>query len=389
MKSVQIGAAWFPDAVGFPEVSGLNRYFHGFVSGLAASGDEVLAAAYDVSRFLVTERLVVRSLGNKADGLVQRFRTQRAAVLACLSTEPDLAAFHYVPSTIGSLHALGKVPLICHFHGPLSAERRFEGQNRVMTYLMALMERAAFCRARHFIVLSHAFAKTLVSAFSIHPQRVSVVPGGVDATRFQIRASRREARTVLGLPGDGRLIVTVRQLLHRKGLSNLIDAAAGIVSAHPEVSFALIGSGPLEPVLRQQIAKMGLEGNVTLVGPVTDDALALWYRAADFTILPTVALEGFGLSAIESLAAGTPALGAPVNGLVEALEPLSRALVLSGSSPAELGHGIVQALRGERILPDAETCARYAADNFDWAVVVARVRGIYARVLEDARSSPR
>ena len=387
MRSVQIGAAWFPDATEFPEVNGLNRYFNEFVSGVAASGDEVTAAAFDVARRPEAERLIVHSLGTKTNGPLRRLRTQRECVSRCLATAPDIAAFHYVPSAIGSLRALGQVPLVCHFHGRLSAEHRFEGRRVVWARALDLMERAAFRRAQHFVVLSNALGNLLVSAFGVDPQQVSVVPGGVDAARFRIREGRRDARTALGLPTDGRLVVAVRQMLHRKGLSNLIGAAADIVAEHPDVSFALIGSGPLESALRRRVARMGLAGNVSVVGWVPDDSLPLWYRAADLTVLPTVAFEGFGLSAIESLAAGTPAIGTPVDGLREALEPLSPALVLSGSSQADLGRGLAEALRGDRPLPDAAACVRYVVDNFDWAVVVARVREVYEQVLADAGRS--
>ena len=384
MRTVQVGPAWFPEASGFPELNGLNRYFHEFVRALAASGDEVVAAAYDVTRPLRIERLAVSSLGRKADGLVRRFWLQRRAIGRCLWPRPNLAAFHYVPSAFPSLLELRRVPLVCHFHGALSAEYRFENRDGLRARLLELMERITFRFAGHFIVLSRAFGDLLVATFGVDPERVSVVPGGVDARRFQIRESRREARLALGLPADRPLVLAVRQLLRRKGLSQLVEAAARLVADRPDVSFALVGSGPIEADIRRQVIDRGMERHVTVVGPVPDSTLPLWYRAADFTVIPTVALEGFGLSAIESLAAGTPVLGTPVGGIPEVLEPLDGALVFSGSSTADLTRGLAEVLRYERPLPDAATCQRYAAEHFDWPVVVARIRAIYERVLTES-----
>jgi glycosyltransferase involved in cell wall biosynthesis len=389
MVTFQIGAAWFPDASDFPELNGLNRYFHEFVQALAASGDEVVAAAYDVTRPPKIERLEVISLGRKANGPVKRFWLQRRVIGRCLGPRPDIAAFHYVPSAFPSLLELRRVPLVCHFHGPLSAEYRFENGDGLQACLLELMERVTLRLARHFIVLSRTFGDLLVGTFGVDPDRVSVVAGGVDARRFQIREDRREARLALGLPADRPLVLTVRQFLRRKGLSHLVEAAARLLTDRPDLSFAIVGSGALEADIRRQVVDKGIERQVTIVGPVPDATLPLWYRAADFTVVPTVALEGFGLSAIESLAAGTPALGTPVGGIPEVLEPLNASLVLSGSSTADLTRGLAEVLRGERPLPDAATCERYAAEQFDWSIVVPRIRAIYERVLDSTERQSR
>jgi glycosyltransferase involved in cell wall biosynthesis len=126
---------------------------------------------------------------------------------------------------------------------------------------------------------------------------------------------------------------------------------------------------------------LGLEYNVRLQGFVPDEQLPLAYRAADFSIVPTVALEGFGLAAVESLAAGTPVLVTPVGGLPEAVAGLSGDLVLEDSGAAALARGIVAALRGDRRLPDEEACRRYARENFDLPVISGQVARVYREAL--------
>ena len=71
--------------------------------------------------------------------------------------------------------------------------------------------------------------------------------------------------------------------------------------------------------------------------------LPLAYRAADLTVVPTVALEGFGLIAVESLAAGTPVLVTPVGGLPEVVAALSPALVLAATGSAPLADAVIRA----------------------------------------------
>jgi len=94
-----------------------------------------------------------------------------------------------------------------------------------------------------------------------------------------------------------------------------------------------------------------------------------------------VALEGFGLIAVESLAAGTPVLVTPVGGLPEVVSDLSTNLVLPGSGAEDLADGLAQALTGELTLPDDEACQSFARTRYDWPVIAVRTRDVYAEVL--------
>jgi glycogen synthase len=109
--------------------------------------------------------------------------------------------------------------------------------------------------------------------------------------------------------------------------------------------------------------------------------LPMAYRAANLTVVPSVAFEGFGLTVVESLAAGTPALVTPVGGLPEVVRDLSPGLVLPAIGTSPLSEGLVTALTRESSLPDAEACRAYALARYDWSVIAGRVRGVYAEAL--------
>jgi glycosyltransferase involved in cell wall biosynthesis len=87
-------------------------------------------------------------------------------------------------------------------------------------------------------------------------------------------------------------------------------------------------------------------------------------------------LEGFGLIAAESLAAGTPALVTPVGGLPEVVQGLSPDLVMRGATPDDICEAVCGALGG-RALPSARLCSSYARSNFGWASAAARIRAVY------------
>jgi glycogen synthase len=106
-----------------------------------------------------------------------------------------------------------------------------------------------------------------------------------------------------------------------------VAAMALVRKRMPEALLLVAGEGPLTGVLRGQVQSLELTNNVQLLGFVRDQDLPTAYRAADLTIVPSMALEGFGLTVAESLAAGTPALVTPVGGLPEVVRDLSPGLV--------------------------------------------------------------
>jgi glycosyltransferase involved in cell wall biosynthesis len=162
------------------------------------------------------------------------------------------------------------------------------------------------------------------------------------------------------------------------GLEDLIDAVALARARVPDLLLLVGGSGRLADELQTRATAQGLAEHVRFLGRVPEDDLALAYRAATLTVVPTVALEGFGLVAAESLAAGTPVLATPVGGLPEVLHDLSPDLVLPAAGAAALAEGLSAALTGAIGLPDRQRCADFARARYDWPNVGRRVREVYA-----------
>ena len=213
------------------------------------------------------------------------------------------------------------------------------------------------------------------------PGKIHVIPGGVDVSRFAIRESRAECRAKLGWPQDRPIVLSVRRLMRRMGLDDLVRATARLRARVPNVLVLIAGKGPIAGELERQIASLGLQENMGLLGFVADDVLPCAYRAADLTVAPTVTLEGFGLIVAESLAAGTPCFVTPVGGLPEAVGGLSRALIFRSSGPEAIADGLGDALTGVTPLPTARECLDFARRNYDWPVIVERVRLVYEEAL--------
>jgi glycosyltransferase involved in cell wall biosynthesis len=292
-----------------------------------------------------------------------------------------LVASHFALYTLPVLDLIQPYPLVIHFHGPWASEGYVEGGGSLNTKVKFTLERAVYRHGTRFITLSEAFRDILHRFYKVPRERIQVVPGGVEARRFATILTRREAREQLGWPLDRPTLVTVRRLSRRMGLASLIGAIKEVRRRVPDILLLIGGKGRLSEELSARVLSLGLEGHVRFLGFVSDEQLPLAYRAADLTVVPTATLEGFGLIAVESLAAGTPVLVTPVGGLPEVVRDLSPALILPGTGVRSLAEGIGAALTGELSLPSARTCEGYVRSRYDWPVVAARVRGVYEEAL--------
>jgi len=308
-------------------------------------------------------------------GMLVRWRGLRAAVPPLLP-RTDVVVSHFSPVAFPVLDLIRRKPFVVHFHGPWALESAVEGAGRANVLAKRTLERIVYARGSRFIVLSQAFGKILEREYGVAARRIRIVPGGVDLARFDRLASREEARRALDLPTDRPIVLTVRRLVRAKGLENLIDAVDEIRRRIPDVLVVIVGTGPLAANLRARAEARGVGDRVRFAGFVAEADLPKAYRAADLMVVPTIALEGFGLVVVEALACGTPVLVTPIAGLPEVVRDLDPALILGGADAASLASGVAGALAGELPLPDADACAAYAR-RFDWRSIAQRVRDVY------------
>jgi glycosyltransferase involved in cell wall biosynthesis len=202
-------------------------------------------------------------------------------------------------------------------------------------------------------------------------------------SRFNLSLSKSQAREQLGWPQDRRIIFTARRLSKRMGLENLISAMKEVSHRYPDVLLLIAGKGDLKEALNAQIEALGLTHHVNLLGYVSDPQLNLTYRAAHLAVIPTLALEGFGLIVLEALASGTPIMGTPIGGIPEILRPFSEDLVFESASVSDIRLGLLEALSGERMLPSEQACIDYIYKNYTWPVITQRIKSIYEKVIDD------
>lgn len=371
--SLQLGVGWFPENPG-----GLDRIYHDLVTYLPAAGVDVAGLVVGSSGVAAATGGTVRAFAPVNASLSKRLIAARQAIKAMIrARNPQVVAAHFALFAVPGLDLLAGRRFVVHFHGPWSAESAVEGASFHSVLLRRQIERLVYRRALRIIVLSRAFARVLVRGYGVDRKLIEVIPGGLDLARFENIGGSREARAQLGLPQDRPIILSVRRLAARMGLEDLVRAVSSLRRRHRDVLLLLAGRGAHAGPLASLIESLQLTDHVRLIGFVPDDDLARLYRAANVSVMPSANLEGFGLAAIESLAAGTPVVVTPVGGLPEVVEGLSSALVTERCGPDALAETLSGALDGGLALPDAAACRAHVRAHFTVERMAARVARVY------------
>ncbi len=377
LRVFEIGMHWFPERAG-----GLDRVFHTLTGALPGAGVNVRGMVAGSGAAASDTGGAIASFSRPGATMPLRLVRARNTMREMLAREkPDLIASHFALYTLPGLDLIRGYPTVMHFHGPWADENHAEGVMRAASHIQYRMEQIVYSRCHLHIVLSNAFARVLETRYRVDPSRIRIVPGCVDYARFGSEMDRRTARQALGLPTDRPLVTSIRRLVRRMGLEDLIDACVLLRKRIPDVMLLIVGRGPLEAELRRRVDELGLGDHVRLLGSLSDAHLPLAYRAADLSVVPSLELEGFGLTTLESLAAGTPVLVTPVGGLPEAVGGLSTELVLSSCGPKALAQGIADALTGVIAVPTELACRVYARTGFDIPVIAGMVAAVYREAL--------
>ena len=179
-----------------------------------------------------------------------------------------------IPGGVIGAAAAGTIPLVISLHGSdvFVAERHAAAR---------LAARTAFGRARWVTACSE----------DLQSRAVALGRDGRALDGYSLRCrqrrfrpdpdARRRGRDVLGIADDIPLVLSIGRLVNKKGFEYLIDAAANLKSAHPNLRVAIAGAGDLEASLRAQVAAAGLGDHVRFLGIIPHEAVPTLLAAAD------------------------------------------------------------------------------------------------------------
>jgi colanic acid/amylovoran biosynthesis glycosyltransferase len=230
--------------------------------------------------------------------------------------------------------------------------------------------------------LADASAVITVSDFNLKHLRGTYGPAaagvrrvynGLDLSRFGYAAPVKRPPTV----------ISVGRLVEKKGFGLLVDACALLAKRGRTFRCLIVGSGPLEEALREQIARLGLHGIVELVGPrPQEEAMRLVQDSAVFAAPCVVSSDGDrdGLPTVllEAMALGTPCVSTDVTGIPEVLRDGETGLMVPQHDTQAVADAVERLLKDAILRDRLATAARRLMEHeFDIHRNAARVRAAF------------
>lgn len=292
----------------------------------------------------------------------------------------DVVHLHTPITGEGVLRAIGRGPRYVYtMHSPSALEQRINWASQGLPGRLKLLFGLGRLRRQEHRVLAACDAIHTLSRFTREyvarhhglGERVRVIPHWRRPGMVRT-CSRAEARRRLGWSQEGKLLLTVRVHGPRYGIDDAIRAAAPLLQ-RGACRLVVGGDGPLRSTFERLAAELGCGENIRFTGRLSDEQLALAYQAADLFVLPTRALECFGLIIIEALSYGCPVLSTDAAAIPETMNPILPEFVVPAGDVAGLRAKLEAFLCGQLNAPSEADLVAYVAARFDERVVTPRV----------------
>lgn len=280
---------------------------------------------------------------------------------------PDLLDAHFVwPDGVGVARLAGRVglPYVITLRGKIYPCLEVPSQRR---------QCAEALRGAAAVLSVDAGMGRIACELGVPSDRVSIIPNGVDLDRFR-RADRREARRRLGLPEEGRLLVTVAHLGVRKGHR---EAIAALTHLPDDVRLVLVGSELQRgdaARLRRLAESLGVGQRLILAGNQPPDRVPDYFAAADAGLLASYR-EGCPNAVLECLASGRPVVATDVGAVPDIVEPGRNGEIV----PVRDADALAAALN--RVLDRSWDPAEVRRGVQSWDAVAQSVHAVLSRVL--------
>lgn len=201
-------------------------------------------------------------------------------------------------------------PLVITVH---STEIDRSGNFFPQKYIMDI-ERRGIKYADRIIAVSEYTQKMIIKYYNADPKKIYVVHNGIDNTFINMPQKSYDLY---------RNVLYFGRITTQKGPRFFLDAAYRVIKKFPDIKFTFAGTGDQEPEMRRITGELGINKNVIFRGFVSFNEQIYYYKNSDVFLLPAVS-EPFGMSVIEAMSTGTPAIISYTTGVGEALHNVFR-----------------------------------------------------------------
>jgi teichuronic acid biosynthesis glycosyltransferase TuaC len=232
--------------------------------------------------------------------------------------------------------------------------------------------------ASHVIAVSESLRRTVADRYGADQDKITVIPNGVDVTRFA-PIPQSEARNTLGIEGEASRVLYVGAISRSKGIDYLLKAFRLLRNSRDRVELVLVGQGDYERPARLLANELGIAGSVTIAGQRPNEEIPLWMNACDVLILPSLA-EGFGVVLVEAMACGKPVIATACGGPEDIVTPQTGLLVPPADEVALSQAQLDVLSSGSRFSP--KVIRQHAVDSYALERISSRIIELYRQVIQ-------
>ena len=199
--------------------------------------------------------------------------------------------------------------------------------------------------------VSEATKRILLEHYGISEEKITVIYNAVDTGKFY----------PMNVPKHRNTLLYIGRVDKRKGIEFLIRSMTFVREQIPDAILLVGGKGSHLGKMKALVSRLKLEQNVTFLDFVPDEQLNLLYNQAQCVVVPSI-FEGFGITVIEALAAGTRVVGTDVDGIREILKNQDYGVLVNYGDFSALANAIVAELKDQKKV--SSISSEYQLDRF-------------------------
>ncbi|HVW69755.1 MAG TPA: glycosyltransferase family 4 protein [Steroidobacteraceae bacterium] len=391
---------WLTEEFFPPDVGGMGVITGALSQGIAAQGLEVRVITRQtqppvaVSEWL--DKVEVRRIppaeemkgtGLRAIPLVLGYLLRLIVLLSREAGRYDvviISGMKIIPLVAVPLGRLLRKKIIVRVESPFELAEPISGEStramnnavaRLLSRVLRRMQLTVLRNSSCVIAISKDM-EVLLQRTVPGPARVVDIPNAIDLSRFRpvLAADKARLRAVLGIPADKSVVVYAGRLSRSKGILLLMEAFREVAAGCSELHLVVVGGGlgswdECESEVHALAASEELRDRVTLAGP--SDRVHEYFQASDLFMLPSD-YEGFGLTLVEALACGLPAVATSVGVAPQIIRAGVNGFLCPPKDSPALAEALRAALRRRTDWLEMGRHSREAVAHFDIQQVSAR-----------------
>jgi len=300
------------------------------------------------------------------------FSIKLGLIIESLIQKYNLSLIHYQGGP-GGLFLFHKpsVPVIYTVHHTYYQQFKYISFQK-WKKILYLWEKFSYKYADYFLCASSSTQRVIIDIYQVPLRLCTVIPNGVDISQFFFLHQTK-------IPNS---LFYIGRLEKRKGIDFLIKAIPQVRKTFTDIKLYIVGSGVLKSYLKRFVKKYNLEKNVIFLGSIEDTYLNQWYNRVSAVVIPSV-FEGFGITAIEAMACGTPVIVTNVDGLRDVVTDGVNGLIVEYDDVEDLRQKIIYLLRNRTEQMRLSKNGRKKTLSFyNWEEISQNILKIYRYILE-------